>query len=269
MRLIEKRIVITGAAGLLGIEHARAVLNEGGEVALIDIDFSSLEDFKSTFTTYNQARIHNYMCDITNENDLLAISKKISRDFGVPTGLVNNAAINPAVESGMGGFTRLENLSVETWNRELAVGLTGAMLCSKIFGSMMVESRTPGSLVHVASDHGVIAPNQNLYKVEGIDEKNQAVKPITYSVVKHGLIGLSRYLSTYWSSQGIRSNSICPGGVRNNQNQDFLEKFNRLVPLGRPAEPDEYRGALVFLLSDESSYMTGANLVIDGGRSVW
>ena len=133
----------------------------------------------------------------------------------------------------------------------------------------MVESGTAGSLVHIASDHGIIAPNQSLYRVEGIEERNQPVKPITYSVVKHGLIGLSRYLSTYWGSHGIRSNSICPGGVRNNQNQEFLEKFNRLVPLGRPAEPDEYRGALVFLLSDESSYMTGANLVIDGGRSVW
>ena len=269
MRLIEKKIVITGAAGLLGIEHAHAVLNEGGKVALIDLNIITLENFKSTFTIKDQERIHIYDCDITLENELRSTSKKIFHDMGIPTGLVNNAAINPAVESGIGGFTRLEDLSLEAWNRELAVGLTGAMLCSKIFGSMMVEKQIPGSLVHIASDHGIIAPNQNLYRVKGIDEKDQPVKPITYSVVKHGLIGLSRYLSTYWNGYGIRSNSICPGGVKNNQNPEFLEKFNKLVPLGRPAEPQEYRGALVFLLSDESSYMTGSNLVIDGGRSVW
>jgi NAD(P)-dependent dehydrogenase (short-subunit alcohol dehydrogenase family) len=269
VRLSEKKIVITGAAGLLGVEHALAVLGEGGEVALLDINLDRLESFKKSCSPEQQDRIHYFDCDITNENQLREISKKICRDMGPPTGLVNNAAINPAVEAGTGNFTRLENLSVESWNLELGVGLTGAMLCSKIFGILMVENHIAGSLVHIASDHGIMAPNQDLYRLEGVDPRNQPVKPVTYSVVKHGLIGLSRYLSTYWSNYGIRSNSICPGGVRNAQNQNFLDKFNKLVPLGRPAEPEEYRGALVFLLSDESSYMTGSNLVIDGGRSVW
>ena len=269
MRLSEKKIVITGAAGLLGMQHAHAVLKEGGEVARLDINIDRLEIFRNSCTSNEQDRIHNYNCDITNENQLRSVANQICRDMGPPTGLVNNAAINPAVEAGIKNFTRLENLSVESWNRELKVGLTGAMLCSKIFGTIMVENLIAGSLVHIASDHGIIAPNQNLYSVEGVDPKNQPVKPITYSVVKHGIIGLSRYLSTYWNSYGIRSNSICPGGVKNNQNSEFLERFNKLVPLGRLAEPEEYRGALVFLLSDESSYMTGSNLVIDGGRSVW
>jgi len=111
--------------------------------------------------------------------------------------------------------------------------------------------------------------NQNLYRVEGLADELQPVKPVSYSVVKHGLIGLSRYISTYWSKQNIRSNALCPGGVRNGQDESFLVEFSKLVPMGRPADPDEYHGALIFLLSNDSSYMTGATLVVDGGRSVW
>jgi NAD(P)-dependent dehydrogenase (short-subunit alcohol dehydrogenase family) len=169
----------------------------------------------------------------------------------------------------MRGFTRFEDFSIDVWNTEIAVGLTGAMICSRVFGNAMIKNNLAGSMVHIASDHGIIAPNQNLYRIKGLAEDLQPVKPISYSVVKHGLIGLSRYISTYWSNQNIRSNALCPGGVRNGQDQDFLNEFSKLVPLGRPADPDEYHGALIFLLSNESSYMTGATLVVDGGRSVW
>jgi NAD(P)-dependent dehydrogenase (short-subunit alcohol dehydrogenase family) len=269
MRLSDKVIVVTGAAGLLGIEHAKAVLSQGGSVALIDINFEKLSNFSESLSAMQREKLRIYDCDITNEVDLVAISRLIQKDLGIVTGLVNNAAINAAVETGMDGFIRFENFPVEVWNKEISVGLTGAMLCSKVFGSAMVANNIAGSIVHIASDHGIIAPNQTLYMRENTPTSLQPVKPVSYSVVKHGIIGLSRYISTYWCQYNIRSNALCPGGVINGQDENFLEKVVKLVPLGRLAKPEEYQGALVFLLSDESSYMTGATLVIDGGRSVW
>jgi len=269
MRLREKVIVITGASGLLGKEHAKAVLAQGGSVALLDIQYGELLKFIDSLDSEERGRTRIFDCDITNEPQVIEISKIILNELGVVTGLVNNAAINASVEGGMKGFTRFEDFSIDSWNKEIAVGLTGAMICSKVFGNMMIENGVAGSIVHIASDHGIIAPNQNLYRVEGLADELQPVKPVSYSVVKHGLIGLSRYISTYWSKQNIRSNALCPGGVRNGQDESFLAEFSKLVPMGRPADPDEYHGALIFLLSNDSSYMTGATLVVDGGRSVW
>ena len=269
MRLHEKVIVITGASGLLGKEHAKAVLAHGGSVALLDIRHGELLNFIESLSSEHRGRTRIFECDITNEPQVIEISKKILRELGAVTGLVNNAAINAAVEGGMKNFTRFEDFSINSWNKEISVGLTGAMICSKVFGNMMIEHKVAGSIVHIASDHGIIAPNQNLYRVEGLSEELQPVKPVSYSVVKHGLIGLSRYIATYWSKQNIRSNALCPGGVRNGQDETFLVEFSKLVPMGRPADPDEYQGALIFLLSNDSSYMTGATLVIDGGRSAW
>ncbi len=269
MRLHDKVVVITGASGLLGQEHARAVLSQGGSVALLDIDYHKLSNFFDSLGAEKKEKTRIFDCDITDELQVIQISKAIEKELGIVTGLVNNAAINASVEGGMKGFTRLEDFSIDVWNSEIAVGLTGAMICSKVFGSGMIQNKVAGSIVHIASDHGIIAPNQNLYRVKDLAEDSQPVKPVSYSVVKHGLIGLSRYISTYWSNANIRSNALCPGGVINGQNQDFINEFSKLVPLGRLANPDEYQGALIFLLSNESSYMTGATLVVDGGRSVW
>lgn len=269
MRLKNQVVVITGAAGLLGKEHALAVLSQGGSVALIDIQSEVLFEFADQLEKSEKSRTRIYECDITDETKIINVSKAIENELGVVSGLVNNAAINPSVEHGREKFTRFEDFSVEVWNLEVAVGLTGAILCSQIFGQAMVKNKVAGSLVHIASDHGLIAPNQNLYKIAGVPSEEQPTKPVSYSVIKHGLIGLSRYLATYWSQYNIRSNALCPGGVRNGQNESFLAEFSKLVPLGRAAEPNEYHGALIFLLSNESSYMTGATLVVDGGRSTW
>jgi NAD(P)-dependent dehydrogenase (short-subunit alcohol dehydrogenase family) len=124
-------------------------------------------------------------------------------------------------------------------------------------------------ILNVASDLSLIGPDQRLYRQDGLPEDRQPVKPITYSVVKSGLIGLTRYLATYWADAGVRVNAISPGGVANNQPEEFVARLRKLVPLGRMANQDEYQGAILFLCSDASSYMTGANLVIDGGRTCW
>jgi NAD(P)-dependent dehydrogenase (short-subunit alcohol dehydrogenase family) len=157
---------------------------------------------------------------------------------------------------------------LKQWEADLSVGLTGAFLCSQIIGSEMAK-RKRGVIVNVASDLAVIAPDQRLYRKSGLPDDQQPVKPVTYSVVKTGLVGLTRYLATYWAEAGIRVNAISPGGVYNNQPEEFVQRLASLIPLGRMAKIDEYQAVILFLCSDASSYMTGTNLVIDGGRSCW
>jgi NAD(P)-dependent dehydrogenase (short-subunit alcohol dehydrogenase family) len=269
MRLDKNIVVVTGATGLLGRQHVLAVLEEGGRVVILDIDDLALDEFSSELSKSFRDSFLAFKCDITNEAELLEILQRVQDSFGTPNGLVNNAAINPSVEKNSKRFSRIEDITKSAWDLEFEVGLWGAFLCSRVFGAAMIRAGISGSVVNISSDHGLIAPNQNLYKVDGLLDSEQPVKPITYSVIKHGLIGLTKYLSTYWAGNGIRVNTLCPGGVLNGQNQTFLDRFNSVVPMGRPATPPEYRGALKFMLSEESSYMTGSTVVVDGGRSVW
>jgi NAD(P)-dependent dehydrogenase (short-subunit alcohol dehydrogenase family) len=165
-------------------------------------------------------------------------------------------------------WSRLERFPVEQWDADIAVGLTGAFLCSQTFGTEMAR-RGKGVVLNIASDLAIIAPDQRIYRQPDRSEDQQPVKPVSYSVVKTGLIGLTRYLATYWADKGVRVNAISLGGVYNDQPIDFVQKLTELVPLRRMADVDEYQGAIVFLCSDASSYMTGSNLVIDGGRTTW
>ena len=183
--------------------------------------------------------------------------------------LINNAANDPKVGPGQGvQWSRLENYPLEQWNADVAVGLTGAFLCSRAFGGEMAR-RGGGVILNIASDLAVIAPDQRIYRKDGLADDEQPVKPVTYSVVKTGLIGLTRYLATYWAEAGVRANAISPGGVYAGQGDEFVQKLTRLIPAGRMARADEYKAAVLFLCSDASSYMTGQNLVVDGGRTCW
>jgi len=164
-------------------------------------------------------------------------------------------------------LSRLEHFPLEEWNRQISVGLSGAFLCARVFGSGMAE-RGGGVILNIASDLAVIAPDQRLYRKPGLPAQEQPVKPVTYSVIKTALLGLTRYLASYWAEQGVRANAISPGGVFNNHPAEFVERLAALIPMGRMAELSEYRAAVQFLCSPASSYMTGQNLVIDGGRSI-
>jgi NAD(P)-dependent dehydrogenase (short-subunit alcohol dehydrogenase family) len=146
--------------------------------------------------------------------------------------------------------------------------LKGSFLCCQIIGSEMAK-RKSGVILNVASDLAVIAPDQRLYQQDGLPDDQQPVKPVTYAVAKTGLIGLTRYLATYWADAGVRVNAVSPGGVYNNQPEEFVRRLNQLIPMGRMADIDEWQGAILFLCSDASSYITGINLTIDGGRSIW
>jgi len=269
--LIGKNVIVTGGAGLLGEEHSRAVLESGANLIITDIDKIKLDALTNNLLNeYSESNITSYTLDVSEERNIIEVSNKILETQGAVDVLINNAAIDPKVktDSSLLESSRLENFLIEDWDMQIKVGLTGAFLCSKIFGSQMAKAKG-GVILNIASDLSVIAPNQSLYSDAKLPQDNQPVKPVTYSVIKSGLVGLTRYLSTYWTDKNIRCNSLSPGGVFNNQNKNFVEHVSKLIPMGRMANKDEYRGAIQFLCSDASSYMNGQNIVIDGGRSIW
>lgn len=264
-----KSVLITGSAGLLGVEHARAVLEAGGHPVLTDLNITALERLKRKLESEYEGSLVSIMeMDVTNEQSIVKVKNSLDENEFRISVLINNAAINPTFDSIRGRESRLENYETQRWDLELNVGLRGAFSTSKIFGTEMVRMGN-GVILNIASDLSEIAPNQGLYRREGLPEEDQSVKPVTYSVIKTGLIGLTRYLSTYWAKNGVRVNALSPGGVFTNQESDFLVRVSELIPLGRMAHSDEYRSAIQFLCSDASSYMTGQNIVMDGGRSVW
>jgi NAD(P)-dependent dehydrogenase (short-subunit alcohol dehydrogenase family) len=261
--------VITGGMGLLGRQHAEAIASAGGIPILADIrvDEDRFAELKAS------GRLGSSVCaiaaDITSQDSVRELLAQVLERFGRVDILVNNAANNPTMSQGTADAAdRFETFPVSRWDGDLAVGLTGAFICSQVIGAEMAR-QGHGVIVNVASDLALIAPDQRLYRKPGLADDRQPTKPVTYSVVKTGLLGLTRYLATYWADAGVRVNAISPGGVYDGQDEAFVARLSNLIPLGRMAHVDEYHGAILFLCSDASSYMTGANLVVDGGRTCW
>jgi NAD(P)-dependent dehydrogenase (short-subunit alcohol dehydrogenase family) len=269
-RLDGKVIVITGATGLLGRKHAEAIACYGGTPILLDLSQQAVDDFANALNEKYKVNSVGFVVDITNEKAIENNVKQLIENFGKIDGLVNNAANNPKVEDSKEvNFSRLENFSLDIWNDDIAVGLTGAFLCAKHYGFAISKNPNGGSIVNISSDLGLIAPDQRLYAKDGVDDDKQNVKPVTYSVVKTGLIGLTRYLSTYWADKNVRCNAMCPGGVENGQPDDFLKEVNKRIPMGRLAQANEYQGTLIWMLSDASSYLNDAIVPVEGGRTAW
>ena len=269
-RLDNKVIVITGAAGLLGQRHAEVVACYGGIPILLDLSQQAVDNLADKLNSKYKVNAMGFAVDITNEESIKDNAEVVFKKFSKIDGLVNNAANNPKVEdSEKVNFSRLENFPLDIWYDDIAVGLTGAFLCAKYYGSKIVQSPNGGTIVNIASDLGLIAPDQRLYKQNNVPEGLQNVKPVTYSVVKSGLIGLTRYLATYWSEKNVRCNAMCPGGVENGQPDEFLQEVSQRIPMGRMAQSDEYQSTLLWMLSDASSYLNGAIIPVDGGRTTW
>lgn len=255
-----KAALVTGGAGLLGMEHAHALAAQGAKVFLSDVNEALARERAAGIPGASAVRL-----DVT---DPASVRAAFAHTGGVQV-LVNNAAIDAKVQAGgLVETSRFENFSLEQWRTELKVGLTGAFLCSQVYGGWMAKNGG-GVILNIASDLAVFAPDQRIYRKPGLPEERQPVKPATYSAIKHGLVGLTRYLATYWAAQGVRVNALSPGGVYVDQPEEFVRRLSDLIPLGRMARRDEYRAAVVFLCSDASSYMTGQNVVMDGGRSAW
>jgi NAD(P)-dependent dehydrogenase (short-subunit alcohol dehydrogenase family) len=263
--MTDKVAVVTGGAGLLGVQHAEALIDVGATVYVADInEGAALIACKRLGRNAFPLSI-----DVADPESVNLALQRVLAERNAVHVLINNAAIDPKVNAeSIVETSRLENFPIEQWRFQIDVGLTGAFLCSKSFGSWMA-SHGGGIILNIASDLSVFAPDQRLYRKTGVPEDCQPVKPVTYSVIKTALVGLTRYLASYWADKGVRCNALSPGGVYNGQADEFVARLSQLIPLGRMARVDEYRAAIQFLCSDASSYMTGQNIVMDGGRSVW
>lgn len=267
-----KTALITGAAGLLGVEHAIALLECGAAVVLTDVSEAALSVARERLARdYPADMIFTEVMDVSRFDTIREVAQKLESAGSRIDILVNNAAIDPKVKGDQGVLetSRLENFPLEQWDLQIAVGLTGAFLCSQVFGTAMAKDGKGGVILNIASDLSVFSPDQRLYRKDDLADEMQPVKPVTYSVIKAGLVGLTRYLATYWADKSVRANALSPGGVFNGQGAEFVQRLSSLIPLGRMAERDEYRAAVQFLCSDASTYMNGQNIVMDGGRSVW
>ncbi len=262
--LKNKVIVITGAAGLMAKQHISVVLENNGIPVLIDVDklklIKQINFFKKE---YPNKKIYFFCLDITKEKNVYSCSKKILRKLKKVDILINNAAINYTMSSKINKKFLLENFDTKIWDIDLSVGLKGSLICTKIFGSIMARNKK-GVILNIASDLALISPDNRLYN----NGKISNVKPVSYSVVKHGIIGLTKYTSTYWANRGVRCNAFAPGGIANNQSKKFLNKIKKLIPLERLAYDGEYKGTILYLISDASSYMNGSVVSVDGGRTV-
>ncbi len=250
LKLKNKNVLITGGSGFLGNQLINSFNKQKSNVFNLDIT-SPKKKNKSKFIK----------CDITNEDSLKEVLKYFFKNKIKIDILVNNASNNHIPKKQKNSDFTLENFSNNLWENDIAVGLKGSFLSTKIFGTYMAKNKK-GVILNISSDLGIIAPDQRIYK-----ELN-FVKPVTYSVIKHGLIGLTKYTASYWGGKNIRCNAIAPGGIYNNQNNSFVKKLNNLIPLGRMAKVNEYNALVLFLSSDLSSYITGTTIVADGGRSI-
>lgn len=266
-----KTAIITGGAGLLGRKHAEALMEYGANCVLVDLNegaaVATAEQLSGEYGV-RAIGLGNNITDKTAVEEILTITLQ---EFSRVDILINNAANNPKfeeIEKKIDLSKRFETFPIEAWQADIDVALKGSFLCSQVIGSYMSKQKE-GVILNIASDLGLIAPDQRIYRKEGIADEEQPTKPVTYSVVKTGLIGLTRYLATYWADKNIRCNALVPGGVYTGQDDKFLEKLTNLIPMGRMADKDEYKAAVVFLCSDASAYMTGASLVMEGGRTCW
>lgn len=266
--ITNKTILITGAAGLLGPKHAEALLDYGAKVILTDIN---IEELKKTYdkliSIYGSENVFMEQMDVTSRSSVEFVASK----YPVIDVLINNAAKDPKVTKNSKNLTvesRFESMTDEYFKDGTDAIIFGTFLCSQVFGNKMLENGG-GNIINISSDLGIIAPDQRIYAVEGKQNNEQNVKPITYSAAKWAVIGITKYLAVYFAKNNIRVNCLSPTGVYNDHPVDFVDKLSNIIPMGRMANIDEYKGAIVFLCSNASSYMTGSNLIIDGGKTVW
>jgi len=263
-----RTVIVTGGAGLLGREYGRALVTAGASVVLADINQDHVASVAADLRGESGTAI-GIGVDVTNEASVAQLVRTTYDRFGRIDGLVNNAAINPAVggERATDFDLPFEQSSLDLWNRTLAVNLTGMFLCAREVAPILLAQRS-GVIINVSSTYGLVGPDQRLYEAE-TPGGPRGYKPVAYSVTKSGVIGFTRYLAAYWAGTGVRVNTLTPGGVYHDQPDEFVRRYSARTPLGRMADRHEYSAALLFLLSDASSYMTGSNLVADGGWTAW
>lgn len=256
-------VIVTGGLGLLGRAFTDALAGAGASVVVTDLDHDACVARARELGAGGLG----HGADITDPESLLALRDAVLHRHGRIDALVNNAAIDDRFAPGAAAHeSRMEVYSLARWRRSLDTNVTGTFLCCQVLGSVMA-ARGTGSIVNVASTYGVVAPDQALYRRP--DGTQAFYKGPAYPTGKAAVLGLTRYLAAYWGSAGVRVNALSPGGVANGQDEHFVTAYAARTPLGRMAQPTDYAGAIVFLTSAASAYVTGANLVVDGGWTVW
>jgi NAD(P)-dependent dehydrogenase (short-subunit alcohol dehydrogenase family) len=262
--LHDRVAVVTGAAGLLGRQHCAALAAAGATVVACDLDGHAARDVAQELGAHHMG----VALDVTDAEGIVDLREMVLRGHGHLDILVNNAAMNDMVEAPLSGGapSAFESYPLTLFRKVLDVNVTGVFLTSQIIGTHMAETGR-GSIINIASTYGVVAPDQRLYKRP--DGTQSFYKSAAYPASKGAVVMLTKFLATYWAGSGVRANTLSPGGVANNQNEHFQKLYAERTPLGRMADPTDYRGALVFLASDASAYMTGHNLLVDGGWTAW
>lgn len=253
-------VVVTGAAGNLGLQYCRALLQRAARVAALDLKPSTgiaalQREFSDRFLFVEG--------DVTRRESLDSALATIGARFGAPTVLINNAAIDSPPDAPVAENGPFEDYPDASWDKVMDVNVKGVYLCCKVFGAAMAKAGK-GSIINIASIYGVVAPDQSLYEYRR-QRGESFFKPVAYSVSKSAILNLTRYLAVYWAKQNVRVNTLTIAGVFANQEQPFLEAYCGRIPIGRMAGGGDYHGAVIFLASPASAYMTGANLVVDGG----
>lgn len=257
-RLDDKVVALTGAAGIIGARVVQSFLEAGARVFALDRSAELLEQRLGA----PHGRLVTCVADISRPDEVRQAFGRVESVWGVPDVLLNNAAAKSA-----NFFEPFESFSLDEWNEVMSVNLTGAMLCAQVFGTAMA-TRGSGSIVNTLSIYGIVGPDQRIY--EGSEYLGRAINtPAIYAASKAGLWGLTQYLATYWGHRGVRVNAVTPGGVFSGQSQTFVDNYSRRTPLGRMADADDMAHAMRYLASDASRYMTGHNLVVDGGWTAW
>jgi NAD(P)-dependent dehydrogenase (short-subunit alcohol dehydrogenase family) len=264
--LSDRVVVVTGALGLLGREHCAAMAAAGAHVVMSDLNSDALGAAAQRLRESGARSALPVTADITNPEQVEALKDAALSSYGRLDVLINNAAIDDKFAPGDEQASRFENCSVERFRRVLDVNVTGVFLCCQRLGGVMAE-RGAGSIINVASTYALVAPRQDLYQRP--DGSQAFWKGAAYPASKGAVLQLTRFLAAYWGDRGVRVNALCPGGVDAGQDAYFRARYAERTPLKRMAAPGDYRGALTFLASEASAYMTGASLVVDGGFTIW
>lgn len=263
--LADRVIVVTGGLGQLGLGYAKVLLARGAKVALLDNRGDAFA-LATVLPNYGADRVTLLAADVTRRVELEQSLKQLLNIWGPPHGLINNAAIDSPPDAPLSENGPFETFPESSWDKVMSVNVKGVMLCCQVFGGAMATAGR-GSIINIGSIYGVVAPDQSLYEYRRT-RGEEFYKPVAYSASKSALYNLTRYLATYWAPR-VRVNILTLAGVFNNQDKDFIDAYQRRMPMGRMARVDEYNGAIVFMLSDASSYMTGSELRLDGGWTAW